>query len=747
MNEVIAQRRRRNPTLGFHGIVRTSLAALVAAAACTACGGGSNSVAGSSDIPSSEVHEPVQITPGYSAASADSFLSKLEYVAGNSAGLGYVDGPLAVATINGAYGMTMGPDGSLYLAHSSTLRRITPQGQVTTLAGLPDASGTIDGIGAEARLDGARSIAMDMHGNLYFTEDGSHTVRMMSPAGAVMTVAGKPGEQGDADGVRSDARFTQPAGITADTQGNLYVNDGHPEYLVQPRIRRIDASGRVSTLIPRNSSVRITGTGVAVAPDGDVYAMGTINNETVSLPTLVTSSLYPHFSMEIRDHPVRRLLKLSPTGDVTALATVPDMYRPAFGDMAVDVVGNVYVTDNYRHEVLKYSEKTNTFSVLAGGVAGPEMMAAETVILGFPCRSESLICNPVGVAAAPDGRVYVSQGGGTMSSSYYNIVRLEPNGDETLYAGRTRAMSLTGAFASTITGMVSGADGTLYFVGGGSQFAKGNQLYRYDGKQAVLIAGSAGGAAIDSVTVPPDGTGSDAAFNWISHMTMDTVGNLYVLDQGNGLGIALRKITPDGVVKTLAGRWSDNTASAGDPSAFLFPGGVAVDSDGNLFVADTTQIRRIAPDGSISRYAGHASFPNVDEYADFPGVKRIVDGTAASATFADIVDLVIDQVRNLYVLEIDSRSVSGERVIRRIDLQGNVSTLVRFNSDGNHLAIDADGSLYVHGGKQLFRRLADGSVRLLAEAPQKPTALAASGRNTLFVAIGDPSGLFRFTPD
>src|SRR6202020_1210590 len=115
-------------------------------------------------------------------------------------------------------GVATDASGNIYVADSGNdaIRRVTREGMVTTLAGLPGHTGSIDGIGSAARLKNPRGIAVDDVGNLYVADTGNDTIRIVTPAGAVRTLAGLAGCPGSADGVGSAARFFRPMGIAVD---------------------------------------------------------------------------------------------------------------------------------------------------------------------------------------------------------------------------------------------------------------------------------------------------------------------------------------------------------------------------------------------------------------------------------------------------------------------------------------------------------------------------------------------------
>jgi sugar lactone lactonase YvrE len=143
---------------------------------------------------------------------------------------------------------TLAPDGCLYVADSynHTIRKVTPTGAVSTLAGRPHTTGSADGTGDAARFCYPRGIAADRSGNLYVTDGDNHTIRKVTPAGVVTTLAGQPGVRGNTNGTAAAATFDMPADIAVDGAGNGFVLcNGLPGARV---LRLITPEGNVSTI-------------------------------------------------------------------------------------------------------------------------------------------------------------------------------------------------------------------------------------------------------------------------------------------------------------------------------------------------------------------------------------------------------------------------------------------------------------------------------------------------------------------
>jgi DNA-binding beta-propeller fold protein YncE len=220
--------------------------------------------------------------------------------------------------------------GTLFVAElaNNTIRKITPEGAVTTLAGLAGNAGSVDGIGIDSRFRNPWGLAIDASNNLYVADSSNFTIRKITPDGHVSVFAGVAGSIGSADGPAASARFWEPRGVAVDAGGNVYVSDSGNH-----TIRKISAAGDVTTLAglagnPGNvdgvgSDARFASPqGLTVAPDGTVY---------------------------VADPENRRIRKITPDGVVSSLprpavAAGGSGFRPS--SVAVDAAGNLYATDS-----------------------------------------------------------------------------------------------------------------------------------------------------------------------------------------------------------------------------------------------------------------------------------------------------------------------------------------------------------------------------------------------------------------
>jgi len=189
------------------------------------------------------------------------------------------------AVFGEATGIAMDSGGNLYVAdtNNDTIRKITPDSNVTTLAGVAQQFGDVDGTGSAARFNAPTGVAVDASGNLYVTESSGYVIRKVTPAGAVTTFAGTPGVVGSADGTGPAAQFAAMNAICIDGAGNLYVTDANAT------IRKVTPSGVVTTLAgtPKmGGSADGTGAaalfsiayGIAVDASGDLFVADTGND-------------------------------------------------------------------------------------------------------------------------------------------------------------------------------------------------------------------------------------------------------------------------------------------------------------------------------------------------------------------------------------------------------------------------------------------------------------------------------------
>src|SRR5215469_14359820 len=189
------------------------------------------------------------------------------------------DGGGAAARFNNPMGVAVDASGNVYVADelNSTIRKVTPAGEVTTFAGIAGQPGSADGTGSSARFRFPRGVAVGPSGNVYVADTSNHTIRQITPGGVVTTLAGD-GQAGFADGVGTAAKFNFPGGVAVDADENIFVADSNNN-----RIRLVTSAGIVTTL---------AGSGVPGSTDG------TGTGATFSFPTGLAVGLDPSTSQK-----------------------------------------------------------------------------------------------------------------------------------------------------------------------------------------------------------------------------------------------------------------------------------------------------------------------------------------------------------------------------------------------------------------------------------------------------------------
>lgn len=585
----------------------------------------------------------------------------VETLAGTVGVAGGVDGTGPAASFNGPGQVTCDTFGNLYLGdfNGHTIRKVTPAGVVTTLAGLAGNSGSVDGTGDAARFNQPTGVAVDAQGTVYVCDENNGTIRKITPAGVVTTLAGLAGSPGSVDGTGSAARFTSVYGLTFDSAGNLIVTDR-----VHETIRRVTPAGVVTTLAGLPGSHATTdGTG----SNARFNQLGGVINDGTSNTLLV---------VETNGSVIRRVSYdgvcttwVGTPGVAGAASTAGVLNRPAGIARAPD--GTWYVAEYGSHTIRKITP--NGVVTVFAGQAFTSGSADGT---GGAAR----FSGPVGVECDSAGNVFVAD------QNNHSIRKITPAGVVTTFAG------LSGSSGST-DGTGSAArfhfPSNLSFDNSGNLYVPdaGSHIIRKITPAGVVttLAGQAGSIGFT------DGTGNAARFNVPVATAVDAAGNVFVADNTNH---AIRKVTQAGVVTTVAGsllRLDGSTDGIGTAARFLSPRGLAFDAAGNLLIAEQHNytIRKMTPAGVVTTVCGQA------------GTAGTADGVGAAAQFNWPSDIDMDPQGNAYVAN------DLGHTIRKVTPGGAVTTWLgtpglagTTNTGGNFAypsgtAVDAAGNVYV----------------------------------------------------
>jgi uncharacterized protein (TIGR03437 family) len=489
-------------------------------------------------------------------------------------------GPATRAVLNLPRGVAVDSGGNVYIAdyYNQRIRKVNPAGTITTVAG----DGFIDGYLAgrfsgdggpatSASLNGPYGVAVDSAGTLYIADTGNHRIRKVSPGGIISTVAGNgtrgySGDGGPATSASLD--LSRGGGVGVDSAGNLYIADG-----ANKRIRKVSAAGTITT-VAGNGEYKSAG-------DGQPATVASLNG-----PQGVTLDLAGN--LFIADSYNNRVRKVSPAGIISTVAgngtqmysgdrgpaTGASLFLPA--GVAVDAAGNLFVADSHNNRIRKVSPG-GTITTVAGDGFQYYSGVGRFFGDGGPATSASLAV-PWGVA--------VDQAGNLFIGDYFNdrIRKVGLGGVITTVAGPGNYRDLGDGGPATAA--------SLPFPEGVAADSAGN-LYIADTYHARIRKVSAGGII---TTVAGGGSGGDGGpattaylnSTGVSNVAVDSASNLYVDDGGR-----IRKVNPGGIITTVVGGGAYGYLGDGGPATrasldtnsavFL---GIAVDSTGNLYIAD-----------------------------------------------------------------------------------------------------------------------------------------------------------------
>ncbi|MFT5589896.1 MAG: sugar lactone lactonase YvrE [Bradyrhizobium sp.] len=625
-----------------------------------------------------QAQAPSPVVPVVSVASivsARSVQPGLSFVAGSTGGLGNLSGVGSQARFNFPIGIAVDAAGNRYVAdwQNHVIRKVLPDGSVSTLAGAMSTPGAADGSGAAARFYYPQSIAIDRAGTLYVADTNNQTIRKITPQGVVTTLAGSVGLDGSTDGRGSAARFSYPQGIAVDAAGTVIVSDTYNHTL-----RTINALGLVTTLAgsagnfgyldglrsaarfsypqglvtdaARNIYVADTGYGLLrkVTPAGVVttlagsqanYGLKDGTGAAAGFGGLSNLAIDAAGTLYGADQYAQRIRRITPQGVVTTLP----INAPVVGQsqvrmpsgIAVDPSGTLSVTGQFGVHVITGGTSVTT-------LAGKELEQGLVNGIGSKARFGNL----QGVASDPSGNWYV------VDTPHHMIRKITPAGvvSELAGNGKPGGVDGTGTAASFNypRGIAADALGNLFVA---DTF---NSTIRKI-TPAGLVTTIAGAGSTPGRT---DGPARLARFFEPKGIAIDALNNLYVADTGNH---TVRKITAAGMVSTLAGsagRYGSEDG-AGAAARFLNPPGIAVDPAGNVYVSQPIYgtVRKITPGGVVTTWAGLAL------------EKGAVDGPGDAARFRSPQGLAADGFGNVYVADVDNNTV------RRIAPSGQVTTV------------------------------------------------------------------------
>jgi hypothetical protein len=572
--------------------------------------------------------------------------------------------------------------GNVFFADQNAVLRLDATlGVMTLVAGNGTAGSSGDnGPAASAQLS-ASGVAVDSVGNLYVADADNNRIRKVSN-GVITTVAGNgtEGFSGD-NGLATDAQLDAPQGVAVDSAGNLYivVSDG--------RIRKV-ASGVITTVAGNGFSgfsgdngpatnAQLSASGVAVDTAGNLYIADRFNSRIrkVSNGVIITVAGNGTHGFSGDNGPAASAELNDPVG------------------VAVDSAGNVYIADAGGSRIRKISG--GVIATVAGN--GTEGFGGDN----GPATSAQLN-EPYGVAVDYAGNIYVAD----LENSR---IRRVSNGVITTAAGNgTQGFSGdNGPATSAQLGLESG----LAMDSADNLYIADSYNHRIRKVSSGVITTAAGNGA--SGFSGDNGPAISAQLASPGGIAVDSLGNLYIADTGNN---RVRKVS-GGVITTVAGNGTSGFSGDNGPATsaqLAGPEGIAVDSLGNLYIADTGNNRvRTVSNGVITTVAGNGTY-------GFSGD----NGPAASAQLAYPAGVAVDSAFNLYIADSENNRVRNVSSGLITTVAGNgtygfsgdngpaTSAQLDFPYD---VAVDSAGKLYIADRfNYRVRKISSGAITSIA---------------------------------
>jgi sugar lactone lactonase YvrE len=439
---------------------------------------------------------------------------------------GNSDGTGTAVSFSQPFGVALDSTGNLYVAdkNNHTIRVVSTAGAVTTLAGTGGAAGSTDATGSAARFDFPTAVAVATGGDVYVTDSGNDTIRKVTPKGVVTTFAGIASTPGSLDSATGAANLRNPYGIAVDSSGNVFVADQGNNI-----IRKITSTGAVTTFAGAVGAATTADENGPALPAGSADGTGTSASFNQPTGIAVDSSGNVYVSDTGND----TIRKITSAGAVTTLAGSPGAVGSTDGTgsaarfnapsgLAVDGGGNVYVADAGNSTVRKI-----TSAGVVTTLAGLTLNFANVPGTG----SAALFDVPEGIAVDGSGNLYVSQKlGEVISKGSVSTTSSPPASAAPAFTAQPLSVSVTGGSVA-LNAVASGSPTYQWMLNGapvtGATVSRLLVSSSSTGTYTCVATNSAGSATSSSATVGLTSTSNPGRLvNISARASVGTAGNI-----------------------------------------------------------------------------------------------------------------------------------------------------------------------------------------------------------------------------
>jgi sugar lactone lactonase YvrE len=652
-------------------------------------------------------------------------------VAGNGAASFSGDGgPATSASLNNPRGVAVDGAGNLFIADfdNSRIRKVDHATQViSTVAGNGTRGFSGDGGAATAAdLNVPVGVALDSSGNLFIADFGNFRIRKVDHTTQnITTVAGNGSAAFSGDGGPATSAGMQASGVAVDSGGNFFIAD-----FANNRVRKVDTGGTITTFAGN-------GTG-AFSGDG-----GPATNASLFSPRAVT--LDSASNLLIADSNNFRIRKVDTTGNISTVAGNGNFIPSGDGGpatsagmnpngVAVDGSGNLFSADAGgptpgENRVRRIDHSTQIISTVAGD-------GSASFLGDGGAATKASLQNPQGAALDAAGNLFIAD------SNNNRIRKVDTSGMITTVAGSdSTGFSGDGGPATSAT-LTTPAGIALDAAGTGILFIVDTQNQRI---RKVDLSGTITTVAGNGTNAysGDNGPATSASLNFPEGAAVDGAGNIFIADTSNN---RIRKVDTGGTITTVAGNGSFGFSGDGGSAinaSLADPDGVALDSAGNLFIADTSnqRIRKVDhATQNITTVAGNGT-------AGFAGD----GGPATSANLFNPFAVEVDSAGNLLIADF------GNQRVRKVNSSGVITTIAgngspSFSGDGGSaasaglsspagLTVDPIGNFFIadSGNNRIRRVVTPPDFAILANPA---TASVRSGQSASFTFTVTPGGGF-----